>query len=532
MRIHKGPHCRLAEGLFRAFGSSVKGFVSMPVYLKVSFRDKDIVKALGARWDGAERKWFVPEYQDASKFARWMDDASGSSNGIGARPQGEGQTTEAFAPTNEAGEKTGASLASVMFEVSEAVRKNQPRARWIRAEVAAAKGSASGHFYLDLVEHDQTGREVAKASGRIWSSSTRILKRFEKETGAPLAAGMKILFLGLPDFSIQYGFGITVEDLDPSWTLGEMERKTLEIRARLKEEGLYDQNSRLPFPRDFTRVCIVAPDAAAGLGDFMVDADRLSSAGLCDFVVFSALFEGVGAKQSILDALAAAEAEHSKRPFDALAIIRGGGAKTSLNWLNDFDLAKGVARFPTPVMTGIGHERDSGILDEVASRRFDTPSKTIGFVSSVITGNASGAMECLANIRAVSFSMAAAAEQAADARWNDISATVGAVLSEGDSSLGALVSEMGALASGLVTLAESELSSKAKEIFGLGPSGTLSRGYAIVKDGNGVVPSSKTLGSGFLTLVFADGEVDGSLTVEASRERDSGAFFNLENDNE
>jgi exodeoxyribonuclease VII large subunit len=134
-------------------------------------------------------------------------------------------------------------------------------------------------------------------------------------------------------------------------------------------------SSLLPPPLDFVRVAVISPETSAGLGDFQRESDRLQTATLCEFTFFRATFQGLDAPSSIRTAVQNALAAHRQSPFDALVVIRGGGSVTDLAWLNDLQLATVLCLCPLPVFTGIGHERDQTILDDIAHIRFDTPSK-------------------------------------------------------------------------------------------------------------------------------------------------------------
>src|SRR5690606_10875306 len=139
-----------------------------------------------------------------------------------------------------------------------------------------------------------------------------------------------------------------------------------------------EMNRLLPPPREFTRVAVISPADAAGLGDFRSEADRLQSYGLCDFHYFHALFQGAGAEDSLVSTIAKLFEQQKSRPlYDALVIIRGGGDKAGIYDVNKVRIARCVCRFPIPVLVGIGHERDTTILDEVANSRFATPSLAI-----------------------------------------------------------------------------------------------------------------------------------------------------------
>ena len=175
----------------------------------------------------------------------------------------------------------------------------------------------------------------------------------------------------------------------PSYTLGDLEAKKRQIRERLKSDGIFDRNRLLPTPWDYRTLLVVSPPPAAGLGDFARDADRLQRHELCEVIYTHSRFEGDGAPALILEAIQTALGTWPQRaPPDAVVIIRGGGAVNDLAWLNDYELARFVCLNPVPVLTGIGHERDNTLLDEVAHQRFDTPSKVVAGIQALIVKRA------------------------------------------------------------------------------------------------------------------------------------------------
>jgi exodeoxyribonuclease VII large subunit len=216
------------------------------------------------------------------------------------------------------------------------------------------------------------------AGNRLGRDVERVLGTFQKATGVRLAAGIKVLIRVKPDFSAQYGLTLHIDAIDPSYTLGDLEAKKRQIRERLKADGIFDRNRLLPAPWDYRALLVVSPPRAAGLGDFARDADRLQRHRLCEAVYAHSRFEGEGAPASIREAIEAALSTWPGQALpDAIVIIRGGGAVNDLAWLNDYELARFVCLSPVPVLTGIGHERDSTVLDEVAHQRYDTPSKVV-----------------------------------------------------------------------------------------------------------------------------------------------------------
>lgn len=277
-------------------------------------------------------------------------------------------------------------LSHLLTSISQAVVHAVPDAVWVTAEILNISGG--NYKRLELVEYDDQRKEVAKTTALIWARDTKILTAFHKATGMPIAAGMKVLIQVKPSFHEVFGLSLTVFRIDPTYTLGDMEARINKIRAMLKDKGWYKMNSSLPKPQDYTRVAVISPRDAAGLGDFRVEADKLHEKGLCDFVYFPSLFQGDKACDNIVEQMIAVHSAHQKTPFDALVLIRGGGDKAGLYQLNEQRLSVAVCRFPIPVLVGLGHERDQVFIEEVASIRCGTPSLLIGLIKQRIVDNA------------------------------------------------------------------------------------------------------------------------------------------------
>jgi exodeoxyribonuclease VII large subunit len=357
----------------------------MPTFLEVQFKEKDKAKALGARWDSPAKKWYVPDGLDLAPFKAWLPAAARSASPA-ATP------TKELIPVESAGQdiavtKKGVTLSQLLAGVAQAVADAFKAGVWTMVEVVEAR-TKNGHVYLELSERTAEGNVLATARAMLWASTAnKILPAFEQATGATIAPGIKLLVRAKPVFKAQYGFSIEIDAIDPEYTLGDLEARKREIRTRLKQEGIFDANKKLPAPWDFNVVLVVAPQGAAGLGDFQAEATRLERFGICRFVYAASRFQGEGAAIEIKQALLVAleEWRESGKPApDAVGIIRGGGAVNDLAWLNDYELAKTLCTLPVPVLTGIGHERDNTILDEVANIRFDTPSKVAAGIEQVI----------------------------------------------------------------------------------------------------------------------------------------------------
>ncbi|MCF8168863.1 MAG: exodeoxyribonuclease VII large subunit [Rhodoferax sp.] len=350
-------------------------------YLHVPFRDKDSAKAMGARWDALLRQWYVPEGRDLSPFKVWLPAATESDRVEVTQSPGLPLQGGRVAVTR------GISLSGLLAGVSQAVAQAYTAGVWTLLEIVELRVSG-GHVFLGVSERDSQGVVLARASAVIWQSvAAHILPGFEQATGAQLAPGIKLLVRARPVFKPQHGFSLEIDAVDSDYTLGELEARKQHIRDQLQQQGLFAANKQLPTPWDYNAVLVVAPEGGAGLGDFQAEANRLQQLGICQFIYVFSRFQGEGAAADIALVLQVALADWSAQrpgPPDALVILRGGGAVNDLAWLNDYALARLICESPVPVLTGIGHERDSTVLDEVAHTKYDTPSKVIAGIEQTI----------------------------------------------------------------------------------------------------------------------------------------------------
>lgn len=266
------------------------------------------------------------------------------------------------------------SLSALMAHISEAVASAMPDAVWLRAEVSEMRVNANGHCYLTFVEKDvATGQLLAQCRGIVWSRNWWLVRdTFERATGQPLRAGLKVLVRVEANFSPAYGLSLIVWDIDPAYTLGEMARRRQEIISRLTEEGMIDMNGRLPFPTLPRRVAVISAEGAAGYGDFRNQLIH-NPWGVQFYVhLFPAVMQGALTESSVIAALDRIYSHQDL--FDVVVIIRGGGATADLASFDSYDIAVNIANFPLPVITGIGHDRDTTVLDAVAHTSVKTPT--------------------------------------------------------------------------------------------------------------------------------------------------------------
>lgn len=370
-----------------------------PLILNVPFAEKDAAKALGARWNPSLKKWFVPAGLDPSPFAAWFPaevEANYAISSTVAAQSGEpligyvAQTpvTSSAPISSLAASKnlTGTSLANLLHQVQTRVALGFPQGVWTLVEVMRVNIN-KGHVYLEVSERTADGQVLAMARGMIWANiAAQILPEFERKTGVNLAQGIKLLVLAQPTFHPKFGLSLEISAINADYTLGDLEAKKKQIRQALQEEGIFTANQQLPPIWDFNSVLVISPEQAAGLGDFQAEAEQLEKLGLCHFIYTTSRFQGEAAAAEILASLrlALAKLEVERQTIDAIVILRGGGAVNDLAWLNDYELARALCLLPIPVLTGIGHERDSTLLDEVAYQSYSTPSKVIAGIKQLI----------------------------------------------------------------------------------------------------------------------------------------------------
>lgn len=271
-----------------------------------------------------------------------------------------------------------------LYELNRLIRLTLHRglsnAYWVQAELSEVREAYNGHCYIELVQKSEQGNTfVAKARGSIWANVYRMLKPyFENTTGQRFVAGIKVLLQVSVDFHEQYGLSLTVHDIDPTYTLGDMARRRREILMQLESEGVLTLNKELPMPMLPQRVAVVSAAGAAGYGDF---CDQLmhNPYGFVFYPrLFPAVMQGDRVEESVIAALDSIISDDTQ--WDVVVIIRGGGATSDLSGFDTYLLATNCAQFPLPIITGIGHERDDTVLDVVAHTRVKTPTAAAEFL--------------------------------------------------------------------------------------------------------------------------------------------------------
>lgn len=275
-------------------------------------------------------------------------------------------------------------LSQFTTKVGNAIRVQPELNRaWVMAELSDVRTSG-GHCYMELIEKSVSGQTVAKMRANIWSSTFNILNRkFFEATGRPISSNLKVLVQGSATHHNLYGLSMNITDIDPTYTLGDLERLRREILERLQREGVLNHNKSLPLPEAPQRIAVISAAGAAGYGDF---TDQLSTnpQGFVFYPhLFGAVMQGDRTSSSVRDALK--RIEMTIDLWDCVVIIRGGGSTSDLNGFDDYELAKAVATFPLPIIVGIGHERDRCVLDEIAAVRCKTPTAVASYLNEILS---------------------------------------------------------------------------------------------------------------------------------------------------
>lgn len=430
------------------------------------------------------------------------------------------------------------SLLELTRMVTALVQRPETQNVWVTAELSdvAVRG---GHCYMELLQKDDRGLQIAKARGVIWASSfPRIDAEFFAATGQRFSTGLKVMMRVSASFHSVYGFSLVVSAVNPDYTMGDLMRRRREILQRLKQEGILEMNRQLQWPAVPQRIAVISAPGAAGYGDFINQLYHNPSHLRFSTKLYPAVMQGATAPASIIAALEAVATDMDM--WDGVVIIRGGGATSDLQAYEDYELAANVAQFPLPVAIGIGHERDITVLDWVANKRLKTPTAVaewlvalgddaLGFLMTVgnrilqlTTSRLTGNKEQLAHAEGLLPIAARNAVERAQSRLRNAATTLSGIsgrrlqpqLTRLDMTLKAIADA----ASNRISRQRSLLDSRQTLLEALSPVATLKRGYSITRvDGHAVTSADSIPPGSIIETTLADGKVISTATaVETS----------------
>ena len=271
-------------------------------------------------------------------------------------------------------------LTDLLQNVKDVIKGTFSKPVWVIAEISEISVNFAGHCFIELIEKQDYSETIsAKIRATVWASVYRMLSPyFETVTGSELQKGMKILVKVYAEFNEVYGLSLNITDIEPNFTIGEQERLRRDIIKQLESDGVIDMNSMIELPHVIQSIAILSSPSAAGYGDFLSQLDGNVYGYKFNCKLFPCIMQGQKTAESIISNLEKIfELEHL---FDAVVIVRGGGSKSDLAWFDNYELALNISQFPLPVISGIGHDRDTSIVDMVAHTHLKTPTAVAGWL--------------------------------------------------------------------------------------------------------------------------------------------------------
>lgn len=276
-------------------------------------------------------------------------------------------------------------LSFLLTQVKNLISYNLNEPMWIRAEISNVKTQGiNKHYYFEITERNQSGKQIAKINANCWKQTAeKIIPPFEKSIDKKISAGIVCDFYVKINYDEVYGLSLNILNIRSAWTVGEHEKKKILIRKNIERLGISNLQKLKTSPTIITSIAILSPSSAAGLGDFVSEAKKWNASGVIKIHPYVSIFEGENTENSIVDSLNKIKKDNSDfkkinnyNKFDLVIILRGGGAKSSLAFLDEFNIIKTMLEIDIPVWTAIGHEEDFGLLDEYSCKNFHTPSKS------------------------------------------------------------------------------------------------------------------------------------------------------------
>lgn len=403
------------------------------------------------------------------------------------------------------------SLSELTAHIEKVIRINFSETIWIRAEISDLR-EKGGHCYLELIEKDELSDNLkARVRATIWSSTYRMLKPyFEESTGQSLRTGLSILAGVSVEFHGMYGITLIIKDLDPAFTLGAQARRRLEIIRQLEADGVMDMNKSLELSPVPQRLAIISSASAAGYEDFINQLHQHPSAFVFYTRLFPSVMQGDQASASIVASLESIFEDAGS--FDAVVLIRGGGATTDLACFDDYELALNCAQFPLPIIAGIGHQRDLSIVDMVVHSSVKTPTAAAALLTDRIFEAESAAENLYQEIQ----EFARGTLQRQQQRITDIRWKMKNILTQKSRDkfieLEQLKMRLKSGIRALITQQESKLRLMESQVEKHSPAAMLKYGYTITTQGGKRLSSIRQLNYELpLTTYFPDGKVNSEI---------------------
>ena len=400
------------------------------------------------------------------------------------------------------------SLLDLNTLVRKSIETCLPDTYWIQAELSDVRSNASGHCYLEFVQKDEfSGALLAKARGMIWNSMFNLLKPyFEETTGETFRSGLKVLVEVTVSFHELYGYSLTVQNIDPTYTLGDLVKRRKEIIKQLEEEGVLSLNKELEIPLLTQRIAVISSATAAGYEDFCKQLMH-NSWGIPFYVeLFPAIMQGERVEPTILSALD--QLLLRQDDFDVVVIIRGGGATSDLSGFDTYLLAAACAQFPLPIITGIGHERDDTVLDYVSHTRVKTPTAAAEFLVARMTDVVARLADLSTRLKQSVQTHLSGQKNHLNQLKSQLPRMVNFALINEKYRIKSMQKELQSVTNTYLKDHQHHLNNLSLEIKGVSPFEILKQGYALVLNNNKIISSAKDVDKNdLLTIQMHDGNL-------------------------
>jgi exodeoxyribonuclease VII large subunit len=404
-------------------------------------------------------------------------------------------------------DKTIFSLLEVTTSIKKTLTERYQSAFWIKAEMNKLNlHPPTGHCYPDLVEK-KDGRIVAEIGANCWAADyQRINKLFLQVLNEPLKNGTHLLLLARITYDPVYGLRLRILDIDPGFSLGELEREKQETINRLKQEGIFDRNRSLQLARLPKRIAVISVETSKGYSDFRHILEQNPWRYRFFLPLFPAILQGDRAVETITRQLR--NLLKVLHHFDAVAIIRGGGGETGLTCYNDYSLCREIALFPLPVLTGIGHSTNETVAEKIAFRNSITPTDLADYLLQQFHNYAVPVSQALGRLADLSRRVIKEHRQQLFHAGRYFRSVTGSLLNRRGHELQLGIRDLQRQSSGALIDAERELIHLEKTIGLLNPDNVLKRGYTITLVDEALIQRVVDLKKGqLLKTIFADGAV-------------------------
>jgi exodeoxyribonuclease VII large subunit len=400
------------------------------------------------------------------------------------------------------------SLTELQLLIRDSIHLAVPGMYWVVAEIAEIKENYAGHCYIELVEKNPDEVNVrARAKAVIWARKYSFLKPlFKQSTGESLKVGFKVLLKVTVEYHEIYGLSLVINDIDPSYTIGEMVLRRNQILKRLEEEGVFSMNKELVFPLFPQRIAVISSKNAAGFTDFLNHLNGNHFGYSFYTALFDASMQGADTENTVVNALDRIS-EHIEL-FDAVVIIRGGGAQTDLSWFDNYRIAYHITQFPLPVLTGIGHDKDVTVTDLVAYQHLKTPTAVADFLINAVSEADNYLVQLSGSISELSLEIIGDHRNRLDTSRMKIVPLAGSKIAEDKKKIAVFMAYLKMNSLNYLKFSSKKIESLDNHLNVINPENVLKRGFTLTTLNGSIVKNAGNLKDGdIIDTKFMDGSV-------------------------